>query len=79
MRKIYFRCGPCKVLGNLSLIIVDIFNLINLIEPRLEKVLTNYNKKVQDGDKQIKIAKVDIDNLAELSSKYDVQAVPTGK
>jgi hypothetical protein len=25
------------------------------------------------------LAKVDIDNLGELSSKYDVQAVPTGK
>ncbi|CAF3650265.1 unnamed protein product [Rotaria socialis] len=55
-------CGPCKVL-----------------EPRLEKVLTNHNKKVEaaSGDQQIKLAKVDIDNLGELSSKYNVQAVPT--
>jgi len=55
--------------------------LINYLEPRLEKVLTNYNKKVQgtSGDQQIKLAKVDIDNLGELSSKYNVQAVPTGK
>jgi thioredoxin-like negative regulator of GroEL len=47
----------------------------------LEKVLTNYNKKLQgtSDDKQIKLAKVDIDNLSELSGKYNVQAVPTGK
>ncbi len=43
----------------------------------MEKVLTNYNKNAQD--QQIKLAKVDIDNLGELSSKYNVQAVPTGK
>ncbi|CAF3539202.1 unnamed protein product [Rotaria sp. Silwood1] len=55
-------CGPCKIL-----------------EPRLEKVLNNHNKKVQNtsADQQIKLAKVDIDNLGELSSKYDVQVVPT--
>ncbi|CAF1227356.1 unnamed protein product [Rotaria sordida] len=55
-------CGPCKIL-----------------EPRLDKVLTNYNKKVQNtsADQQIKLAKVDIDELGELSSKYNVQAVPT--
>ncbi len=51
------------------------------LEPRLQKVLTNHNKKVQgtSDDQQIKLAKVDIDNLGELSSKYNVQAVPTGK
>ncbi|CAF4752835.1 unnamed protein product, partial [Rotaria sp. Silwood2] len=55
-------CGPCKIL-----------------EPRLEKVLTNHNKKAQNtsADQQVKLAKVDIDNLGELSSKFNVQAVPT--
>ncbi len=56
-----------------------IFNILNSIEPRLDKVLTNHNKKAQGGDQQIKIAKVDIDNLGDLSSKYNVQAVPTGE
>jgi hypothetical protein len=46
----------------------------------LEKVLTNYNKNLKDAseDKQIKLAKIDIDQLGELSGQYDVQAVPTG-
>ncbi|CAF1144882.1 unnamed protein product [Adineta steineri] len=48
-----------------------------VLEPRLEKVLTNYNKKDTSGDKQIQLAKVDIDNLSELSGKYGVEAVPT--
>lgn len=49
-----------------------------VLEPRLEKVLTNYNKSAQDAS-QVQLAKVDIDNLGELSSKYNVQAVPTGE
>lgn len=54
-------CGPCRIL-----------------EPRLEKVLNNFNKKVQDAaDKKVTLAKVDIDELGELSEKYNVQAVPT--
>lgn len=55
-------CGPCRVL-----------------EPRLEKVLNNYNKKVSTStpDKQVRLAKVDIDELGELSGRYGVDAVPT--
>ncbi|UJR13997.1 hypothetical protein I4U23_000997 [Adineta vaga] len=55
-------CGPCKVL-----------------EPRLEKVLTNHNNKLKEKatDAEVKLAKVDIDQLEKLSGKYDVQAVPT--
>jgi thioredoxin-like negative regulator of GroEL len=51
------------------------------IEPRLEKLITNYNKNVNSssGDQQIILAKVDIDKFEELSSKYNVKAVPTGK
>ena len=50
------------------------------LEPRLEKVLNNYNKKVQDAaEKQVTLAKVDIDELGDISEKYNVQAVPTGK
>lgn len=46
----------------------------------MEKVLSNYNKKIQGSSgQQIQLAKIDIDELAELSGKYNVQAVPTGK
>ena len=48
------------------------------LEPRLEKAITNHNKKTT-GDKDVKLAKVDIDQLEQLSGKYNVQAVPTGK
>ncbi|CAF1522904.1 unnamed protein product [Adineta ricciae] len=47
-----------------------------VLEPRLEKVITNHNKKTT-GDKDVKLAKVDIDQLEKLSSNYNVQAVPT--
>jgi len=47
-----------------------------VLDPRLDKVLTNYNNKAQ-ADQQIKLAKVDIDSLGELSERYNVQAVPT--
>ncbi|CAF1360182.1 unnamed protein product [Rotaria sordida] len=55
-------CGPCRIL-----------------EPRLEKLITNYNKdvKTSSGDQYITLAKIDIDKFGELSSKYNVQAVPT--
>lgn len=54
---------------------------VHCIAPRLEKVIANYNKKLQGtaDDKQVKLIKVDIDDLGDLSSKYNVQAVPTGK
>ena len=53
---------------------------MSFIEPRLEKVLNNYNKKVQStsNEKQIQLAKVDIDEFGELSAKFGVEAVPTG-
>jgi thioredoxin-like negative regulator of GroEL len=35
--------------------------------------------KSSSGDQQITLAKVDIDKFGELSIKYNVQAVPTGK
>ncbi|CAF0972723.1 unnamed protein product [Adineta ricciae] len=47
-----------------------------VLEPRLEKVVTDHNKKTK-GDKDVKLAKVDIDQLEQLSGKYNVQAVPT--
>jgi thioredoxin-like negative regulator of GroEL len=78
----FFRCGPCKVLGKRFFKFpVLYFIMMKLIEPRLEKVLTDHNKKAQgaSGDQQIQLAKVDIDSLGELSSKYNVQAVPTGE
>jgi len=31
------------------------------------------------GDQHIILAKVDVDKFGELSSKYNVKAVPTGK
>jgi thioredoxin-like negative regulator of GroEL len=40
-------------------------------------VIGNYNKKSQ-GSSGVTLAKVDIDQLSELSSKYNVEAVPTG-
>lgn len=46
-----------------------------VLEPRLEKVLNNFNKNANNN--QIQLVKVDIDQLSELSGKYDVQAVPT--
>lgn len=51
------------------------------IEPRLEKLITNYNKNINplSGDQQITLAKVDVDKFGELSSKYNINAVPTGK
>jgi thioredoxin-like negative regulator of GroEL len=50
------------------------------LEPRLKKVIDSYNQKVQgtSDDKQVTLAKIDIDEFEELSSKYNVQAVPTG-
>jgi hypothetical protein len=47
----------------------------------LEKIVTNYNKNVDisSGDQHIILAKVDVDKFGELSSKYNVKAVPTGK
>ncbi len=52
-----------------------------LIEPRLEKLITNYNKNVNtsSGDQYIILAKVDVDKFGELSSRYNVTVVPTGK
>lgn len=45
------------------------------------KVLTSHNKKIEgsSADKQVQLAKVDIDELGDLAGKYNVQAVPTGK
>ena len=47
----------------------------------MEKLITNYNKNVNisSGDQYIILAKVDVDKFGELSSKYNVKAVPTGK
>jgi len=47
----------------------------------LEKLITNYNKNVDisSGDQHIILAKVDVDKFGELSSRYNVKAVPTGK
>ncbi|UJR33188.1 hypothetical protein I4U23_020643 [Adineta vaga] len=55
-------CGPCRVLG-----------------PRLEKLITDYNDnvKMSSGDQYIALAKIDVDKFSELSSKYNVKAVPT--
>jgi len=35
--------------------------------------------KTSSGDQHIVLAKVDVDKFSELSSKYNVKAVPTGK
>ena len=50
------------------------------VEPRLEKIVTNYNNNLKNSpdDQQITLAKVDIDHFADLSAKYNIQAVPTG-
>ncbi|CAF3998609.1 unnamed protein product [Rotaria sp. Silwood2] len=50
-----------------------------ILEPRLEKLITNYNKNVKSSsdDQYITLAKIDIDKFSELSSKYKVKAVPT--
>ncbi|CAF0956546.1 unnamed protein product [Adineta steineri] len=50
-----------------------------ILEPRLEKIITNYNKNVDtsSGDQYIVLAKVDIDKFGDLSHKYNVKAVPT--
>ncbi|CAF1011255.1 unnamed protein product [Rotaria sp. Silwood1] len=50
-----------------------------ILEPRLEKLITNYNNNVKnsDGDQHITLAKVDVDKFGELSNKYKVKAVPT--
>ncbi|CAF1489531.1 unnamed protein product [Adineta steineri] len=50
-----------------------------ILEPRLEKIITNYNKNVDtsSGDQYIVLAKVDIDKFSDLSHKYNVKAVPT--
>lgn len=47
----------------------------------MEKLITNYNNDVNisHGDQNIILAKVDVDKFEELSSKYKVKAVPTGK
>jgi thioredoxin-like negative regulator of GroEL len=47
----------------------------------LEKLIINYNKNVDtsSGDRQIILAKVDVDKFGELSSRYNVKAVPTGE
>lgn len=57
------------------------FFLCFKIEPRLEKLIINYNKNVNisSGDQYIILAKVDVDKFEELSSKYNVTSVPTGK
>ena len=51
------------------------------LEPRLEKLISNYNKNINSssGDQYIILAKVDVDKFEELSSKYNVTVVPTGK
>ncbi|CAF1228988.1 unnamed protein product [Adineta steineri] len=50
-----------------------------ILEPRLEKIITNYNKNVDtsSGDQYIVLAKVDVDKFGDLSHKYNVKAVPT--
>lgn len=47
----------------------------------MEKIITNYNKNINtsSGDQHIILAKVDVDKFEELSRKYNVKAVPTGK
>ena len=51
------------------------------LEPRLEKLIAEYNKdvKASSGDQHITLAKVDVDKMNELSIQYNVTAVPTGK
>lgn len=51
------------------------------LEPRLEKLIANYNRNIDPstGDQYITFAKVDVDKLGELSQRYRVTAVPTGK
>ena len=47
----------------------------------MEKLITNYNNetKSSSGDQHIVLAKVDVDKFEQLSSKFKVKAVPTGK
>ncbi|CAF0943852.1 unnamed protein product [Adineta ricciae] len=50
-----------------------------ILEPRLEKLIAEYNKdvKTSSGDQHITLAKVDVDKMNELSIQYNVTAVPT--
>lgn len=47
----------------------------------MEKLITNYNKNIDtsSGDQYITLAKIDVDKFEELSYKYNIKVVPTGK